>query len=130
MSERNGGWIALLVILLIFLFAGPMMFMGGGFMGPGMMGGYGPNGGYRGMMGYGGYGYGYGFNWLGAIVRIIVFLIFLGLIAFGVYYLVGGGRPTPTSPTPSSRPLEILKERYAKGEITKEEYEQMKQELS
>jgi putative membrane protein len=106
------------------------MFMGGWFMGPGMMGGYRPYGGYGGMMGYGGYGYGYGFNWLGAIVRIIVFLIFLGLIAFGIYYLVGGGRLAPTSPAPSSRHLEILKERYAKGEITKEDYERMKQELS
>ncbi len=117
MSERNSGWIILAVIVLIILFAGPMMFMGPGMMGPGMMGGY-------------GYGYGYGFNWLGAIVRIIVFLIFLGLIAFGVYYLLGGGRPTPRGPMPSSRALEILKERYAKGEITKEEYDRMKKELS
>ena len=122
MSERNSGWIVLVAIVLIILFAGPMMFMGGWFMGPGMMG--------PGMMGYQGYGYGYGFNWLGAIVRIIVFLIFLGLIAFGVYYFLGGGRPTPSGPMPSSRALEILKERYAKGEITKEEYERMRQELS
>ena len=121
MSGRNDGWIVLAVIVLIILFAGPMMFMGGWFMGPGMMG--------PGMMGQG-YGYGYGFNWLGAIVRIIVFLIFLGLIAFGVYYFLGGGRPTPSGPMPSSRALEILKERYAKGEITKEEYERVRQELS
>ena len=122
MSDRNDGWIVLVVVILIILFAGSMMFMGGWFMGPGMMG--------PGMMGYRGYGYGYGYNWLGAIVQIIVFLIFLGLIAFGVYYFLGGGRPTPSGPIPSSRALEILKERYAKGEITKEEYDRMKQELS
>jgi len=122
MNDRSGGWVILLVIILIIVFAGPLMFMGGWFMGPGMMG--------SGMMGYRGYGYGYGFNWLGVIVQILVFLIFLGLIAFGIYYLVGWGRPTPTGPAPSSRPLEILKERYAKGEMTKEEYERMKQELS
>jgi putative membrane protein len=120
MNDRSSGWIIILVIILIIVFAGPMMFMGGWFMGPGMMG--------SGMMGYRGYGYGYGFNWPGAIVQIIVFLIFLGLIALGIYYLVGIGRPT--GPAPSSRPLEILKERYAKGEITKEEYERVRQELS
>jgi len=116
MSDRNGGWIVLLAILLIVLFAGPFMFMGGWMRGPGMMG--------PGMMGW--QGYGYGFNWLGALLP----LVFLGLIAFGVYYFLGGGRPTLSGPTPSSRSLEILKERYAKGEITKEEYERMRQELS
>lgn len=118
MSDRNGGWIVLLVVILLVLFAGPFMFMGGWMRGPGMMG--------PGMMGGQGYGYGYGFNWLGALLP----LVFLGLIAFGVYYFLVGVRPTPSGPTPSSRSLEILKERYAKGEITKEEYERMRQELS
>jgi putative membrane protein len=93
------------------------MFMGGWFMSPRMMG--------PGMMGWQGYGYGYGFNWFGALFRIILAIIFLALIAFGIYYLVGAGRLAP-----SSRSLEILKERYAKGEISKEEYERIKQELS
>ena len=115
MSDRNSRWIVLLVIIVLVLFAGPLMFMGGWFMGPGMMG--------PGMMGW--RGYGYGFNWLGALLRIILAIIFLALIAFGIYYLVGAGKPAP-----SGRSLEILKERYAKGEISKEEYERIKQELS
>ncbi|MCX6660740.1 MAG: SHOCT domain-containing protein [Candidatus Bathyarchaeota archaeon] len=108
MTDRNSGWIAVLVIILIIVFAGPFMFMGG-MMGPGMMG--------SGMMGWNGYGYGYG-------------IVFLGLIVFGVYYLISGGRPTTSGPATLGRSLEILKERYAKGEITKEEYGRMKQELT
>ena len=116
MTDRNSGWIAVLVIILIIVFAGPFMFMGG-MMGPG-------------MMGWKGYGYGYGFNWIGALIRVLLFIVFLGLIVFGVYYLISGGRPTTSGPATLGRSLEILKERYAKGEITKEEYGRMKQELT
>jgi len=121
MTDRNSGWIAVLVIILIIVFAGPFMFMGG-MMGPGMMG--------SGMMGWNGYGYGYGLNWIGALIRVLLFIVFLGLIVFGVYYLISGGRPTTSGPATLGRSLEILKERYAKGEITKEEYGRMKQELT
>jgi len=117
--ERNSTWVILLVILLVVLFAWPLMLMGGWLMGPSMMG--------PGMMGpgmMGSRGYGYGFGWLGALFQMLFFLVFLGLIVFGIYYLVGGGRSA------RSRSIEALKERYAKGEITKEEYERIKQELS
>jgi putative membrane protein len=73
---------------------------------------YGPGGGWPMMH----YGYGGWFMWL---ILVIV-------VAIAIYFLVqaqrgGGVRETP---------LEILKKRYAKGEITKEEYDQMKQHLS
>ncbi len=101
--------------------------MGSGMMGGGMMGngqwGYGP---YSAVPTSGGtYGYDYGFNWLGAVIQILLFVAFLGLIAFGVYYLVSG-----RTPKPSGGSLEIVKERYAKGEITEQEYNRMKKELS
>ena len=156
MNDRNTGWIVILAIILIVVFVGPFMFMGG-MMGPGMMGGGMMGGGMmgsgmmgRGMMGGGmmgggmmgngqwgygpysgvptgggGYGYGYGFNWLGAVVQILLFVVFLGLIAFGVYYVISG-----RTLKPSGGHLEIVKERYAKGEITEEEYNRMKKELS
>ncbi len=85
-------------------------------MGPGMMGGW--------HMGQGMMGYGYGSNWIAAALQAILFLVFLGLIIFGAYYLISGGRPKS-----SGNSLEILKERYAKGEINKEDYDRMKKEL-
>ena len=125
MNDRDTGWIVILAIILILVLVGPFMFMGG-MMGPGMMGG--------GMMGGGMMGYGYGFNWFGVIIQLLFFLIFIGLIIFGVYYFVSGSTLKPSArsleaPKPSDRSLEILKERYAKGEITKEEYDRIKREL-
>lgn len=126
LNERDTGWILILAIILIVVIAGPFMFMGG-MMGPGMMGG--------GMMGGGMMGYGYGYNWFGAIIQLIFFLVFIGLIIFGVYYFVSGstmkpGRRSLEISKTSDRSLEILKERYAKGEINKEEYDRIKKELS
>lgn len=50
-----------------------------------------------------------------------------------IWWLVrqaGAGRyGAPPGPPTSSRALEILNERYARGEINKEEYEERKREL-
>jgi putative membrane protein len=70
-----------------------------------------------GLMMHYGFGYGGMFMW-------IIFLIVIGLL---VYFLVRDRQTKGTSPTES--PLDILKRRYAKGEIAKEEYERMKKDL-
>ena len=118
MACRNCVWVILLAIIAVAILAGPLMIMGiwgpmGGMSGPRMMG--------PGMMDGRRYGYGYGFNWVGTILMIL----FIALIGLGIYYLLGGGKTASRD-----RYLEILKERYAKGEITSEEYARMKQELS
>ncbi len=62
------------------------------------------------------------FGWL----FIAIFSIF---IVFGVVHLVNlisGSR----EPTHGESPLHILKRRYAKGEITREEFERMKGEIT
>lgn len=79
----------------------------------------------------GGQGFGFG-SWgiIGIVLNLLFTLLILGGIILLVYWIikqfVPGGASTPSS---TSRALEILKERYAKGEITKKEYERMKKEL-
>jgi putative membrane protein len=40
------------------------------------------------------------------------------------------GQTAPRTPTSNQAPLDILKTRYARGEITKEQFEEMKRDLS
>jgi len=81
------------------------------------------HGNYEGHMGpWGHMGY-FGF---GGIIMWILFLIVIGV---AVYLIVQATKPKgPESPFRET-PMEILKKRYAKGEITKEQFEKMKRDL-
>ena len=83
---------------------------GGWGMGPGMM-------------------WGWGMPWFGMIFMII----FLGLVIVGLVFLVRWLIQTTKGEKDvvhgSSRAVDILKERYARGEVNKEEFEQMKNDL-
>jgi len=60
---------------------------------------------------------------------IIVWIVVIGLIVWGVIALVKHSSST-TNTSQRRDPLEIAKERYAKGEINKEKYEEIKKNLS
>ncbi|OGK21762.1 electron transporter RnfE [Candidatus Roizmanbacteria bacterium RIFCSPHIGHO2_02_FULL_37_13b] len=75
------------------------------------------------MMGYAGWG-GFGFGWIFMIIFWI--LIILGVVAL-VRYLRGTKQNSIYKDKIS---LDILKERYAKGEINKKEFEDKKKDLS
>ena len=64
---------------------------------------------------------------LGGIVMGILFLI---LIAVVIYVLVKGSGFNIRDLNKSETALEILRKRYARGEITKEEYDDMRKELN
>jgi putative membrane protein len=60
---------------------------------------------------------------------IILWVVVVGLIVWGVVALAKRG--TSTSDTSQKHdPLDTAKERYAKGEISKEEFEEIKKNLS
>jgi putative membrane protein len=76
------------------------------------------------MMGWGG---NWGWGWFGIVHMVLWwFLIILGIVVLAKWLFRGAsGRGAP-----ERRALEILAERYARGEINKEEFEQKKRDLS
>ncbi len=59
---------------------------------------------------------------------IIVWVIVIGLVVWGVIALTRHG--SSTSGSGHKSPMDIARERYARGEITKEEFDRIKQDLS
>jgi putative membrane protein len=57
---------------------------------------------------------------------VIFWAAVIALIAWGITRLAKGGGSAPAE---KRSPLDIAKERYARGEITKEEFEQIKKDL-
>lgn len=92
----------------------------------GLVGGWQGYGYGYGMMGSGMMG-GYGWGWYMPIIMIV----FWGLVIWGIVALVRGvsSRSNTGSYASAESALEILKRRYARGEITKQEYEERKKDL-
>lgn len=102
-----GGVIIAILIILPMVLGLVSGWQGGGWgmMGPGMMGGW-------------------GWMWF----MPVLWLLFLGLIIWAIVAAVRGtGAPTGSSENSS---LEILRKRYARGEISKEEFEEKKKDVS
>ena len=94
--------------------------------------------------------YRYGFGWLGMLLGgFVTLLVLVALIALAVFIFralvrsgsgAGSNRPANVPPTGApegapagetgDRALAILRERYAKGEINKEEYDSMRRDLA
>jgi putative membrane protein len=116
MSGRSTGTILVIVLLIGLLVVLPMfgMWMWAPMMGRGMMGGYG----YPYGMGRGGWGF--------MFAGMLIPLLFVILVIVGAYLWLTSRK----EPAESGKAIAILDERYAKGEITKEQYLEMKEHLS
>jgi putative membrane protein len=73
----------------------------------------------------GGYGMMAGLGWLGMLVMAMFWIGVIMLIVWGVSNVFSAKQPRP-----SIDPGEILKERFARGEISSEEYTQAREVLS
>ena len=70
---------------------------------------------------------GMGWGWIGlGLVHMVVFwaVVIFALVAL-IKWLAGDGRPSF-----EHRAIDILRARYAKGELTREQFEQMRRELA
>lgn len=124
------------------MMSGMMGGMGGGMMGSGMMGGQGMMnmtgmmggmmpGGMGGMMPWGGWGpWGWGFGFLWMLLSLSIVVGLLALLIIGAYYMFRKATAEASPKAGSPKALEILDERFARGEINKKEYEEMKRALS
>ncbi|MCL4369810.1 MAG: hypothetical protein M1380_02730 [Chloroflexi bacterium] len=107
--------LVVVVVLLFGLLGGGMMGYGwggpwGGWMGPGMMGGF-------------------GFGW--GIPMLLFWALVIGgvaLLAFRIL-VTSPAATTPGGPGAGNRALDILCERYARAEISKEQFDQMRRDL-
>ena len=71
--------------------------------------------------------WGWDHHWFGGPWMMFLWIVLIVIAAWGAWALFSRSRGGPPR---ERRPLDILKERYAAGEISKEEYEERKEELS
>ena len=83
---------------------------GGWGMGPGMMGGW-------------------GMGWFGGIFIVVFWILILVGLVFLIKWLIQSTSRDQANGRAFSRAVEILKERYARGEIDKDEFESKKKDL-
>ena len=86
--------------------------------------------------GYGGWGMGHGMmggwgmGWLSMVFMIILWVLVIVGLVFLIKWVIQTTKGEKTIVGASStRATDILKERYARGEINKEEFEKMKRDL-
>lgn len=112
MGADNRGLLIVLAVVLLVISFGPGLvwgMMGWSMMGPGIMGPWGAA----------------ASSWWS-----VAMLAFWALMLVGIAVLViWAVRQMGPGEAAGRRPLEILKERYARGELTREHYEQMRHDL-
>jgi putative membrane protein len=82
------------------------------------------------MMGPYGYGAGWGWGWMA--LGWIMMVIFWGAVIGGIVALVRywGSRSLPAEPARPETALDILRRRYAAGDLTKEQFETIKRDIA
>lgn len=74
-------------------------------------------------------GLGFGGMWFGGLLMIAFWVLIIGGAVWLVVTLARGGQSAPTTPNTGQTSLAILQARYAKGEVTKEQFDRMRRDL-
>ncbi|MBI3913394.1 MAG: SHOCT domain-containing protein [Chloroflexi bacterium] len=106
--------VALLVLFIALIIGGAGMGWGG-HMGAGMMGGF---------------GFGGGAMLFGGLLMLVFWALIIGGVVWLAVTLSRGGQFSLGAGSANQKPLEILQARYAKGEINKDQFEEMKKTLA
>lgn len=104
-----------LAFMVLLFFVKPAMAQWGRYgdwhMGPGMMGDW-------------------GMGWFGGIFMIVFWILILVGLVLVIKWLIQATSRGKIEGNTGSRAMEILKERYARGEIDKSQFEAMKRDLA
>ena len=73
--------------------------------------------------------YGWGMGWMGGIFMLIFWILVIVGMVFLIKWLIHMSRGHSEVRPGSSSALEILRERYARGDIDKAEFEEKKKDL-
>ncbi len=115
---RKMAWVVVIAVAIVLVIAFVASFFFPQIYGSG----YGYHGGMMGPWMMGGMGI------FGLVTGLLFLLLLIGGTVWLVQALTRGGGAFPSG-SPGETPLEILKRRYAKGEITKEQYDGMRRDL-
>ncbi len=72
-------------------------------------------------------GWGMGYGFFGWLMMFLFWILIIAAVVLGVRWFIDQGKLKGSSV--EETPLDILKKRYASGEIDKEEFESMRGEL-
>ncbi|MBI5880223.1 MAG: SHOCT domain-containing protein [Chloroflexi bacterium] len=72
---------------------------------------------------------GWGFPFMGGLGMLFFWLLIIGGVVWLVQSVARSAAPTGMSAPTAESALDILKRRYARGEITKEQFAEMQQTL-
>ncbi len=75
-------------------------------------------------------GSGWGMGWIGLVMMLSFWGLVITALIFFIRWMIQAGREQTNNQPTGARALDILKERYARGEIEKEEYEAKKSDLN
>jgi len=79
------------------------------------------------MLGWMMSGWGMGYGFFGWLMMLLFLILIIGAVVLGARWLMNEGKQEVSRK--DETPLDILKKRYASGEIDKEEFETIKRDL-